>query len=207
MSRVLVVSPHPDDEAIGCGGTLCAHAAAGDEVRALFLTSGEMGGHGRTPDATRLVREREAVRAARILGIERVEFWRLPDGRLQISAGLVARLRQLVREWRPHVVYTTHAREAHRDHRAANRLVRTITVGERVRMQVFQFEVWTPIARIDHIVDISAWMRRKLRAVRAYRSQCDVVGFEAAVKGLNRYRGELHSWPGGDYAEVFEKLQ
>jgi hypothetical protein len=42
--------------------------------------------------------------------------------------------------------------------------------------------------------------------VRAYRSQCAVVGFDAAVQGLNRYRGELHSWPGGDYAEVFERL-
>jgi LmbE family N-acetylglucosaminyl deacetylase len=55
-------------------------------------------------------------------------------------------------------------------------------------------------------VDISHFLQKKLAAVRAYRSQCAVVGFVEAVRGLNRYRGEMHSWPGGDYAEVFARL-
>ncbi len=69
------------------------------------------------------------------------------------------------------------------------------------------FEIWTPISRMDHIVDVTPWMRTKLRAVRKYESQCSVLRFDAAVAGLNRYRGEMHCWPEGDYAEVFVRMK
>ena len=101
MNRVLVLSPHPDDDAIGCGGTLRKHVVAGDEVRVVFLSSGEKGGHGRPPDETARVREREAEAAAAILGLAGVEFWRQPDGAIQPSPELVARLRGVLGEFRP----------------------------------------------------------------------------------------------------------
>src|SRR5262245_5051670 len=85
MTRVLVRSPHPDDESIGCGGTLRKHALRGDEVRVVFLTSGEKGGHGRPPEETARVREGEAVAAAAILGLSGVEFWRQQDGGLRVT--------------------------------------------------------------------------------------------------------------------------
>jgi LmbE family N-acetylglucosaminyl deacetylase len=61
--------------------------------------------------------------------------------------------------------------------------------------------------RIDDIVDISEYMDVKLAAIRAHRSQCNVLRFDEAVRGLNRYRGECHSWPGGDYAEIFARVR
>ena len=67
--NVLVVAPHPDDESIGCGGTICLHAGRGDRVAAVFLTSGECGLSDMPKlEATRM-REREAEEAAGILGI------------------------------------------------------------------------------------------------------------------------------------------
>src|SRR5204862_5930569 len=73
MKRVLVISPHPDDESIGCGGTVRKHVEEGATVRAIFLTSGEKGGHGQGEQATADIREAEARAAATILGIEHVE--------------------------------------------------------------------------------------------------------------------------------------
>src|SRR5438270_10321937 len=96
MARVLVVSPHPDDESLGCGGTLHRHVEAGDAVRVVFLTSGEHGGHGLPPSEAGALREQEARRAAEIIGIEEVEFWRLTDGGLKATAAVVDRLRATI---------------------------------------------------------------------------------------------------------------
>ena len=59
---------------------------------------------------------------------------------------------------------------------------------------------------MDEIVDISPYIEVKCAAIQAYKSQCDVVRFDEAALGLNRYRGALHGWPGGDYAEVFMQV-
>ena len=203
--RVLVVAPHPDDEAVGCGGTLAVHALDGDDVRAIFLTSGEGGGHGRPPSETAAVREREAKDAAAVLGLSSIEFWGEPDGRLRANASVVGRLRELLGDWRPQVVYVTHDAEMHRDHRAAARIVNAAARNRAVLVR--QFEVWTPLATMDHIVDITDVIDDKLAAVRCYRSQVDVLPFDEAFRGLARYRGEMHSWPGGPYAEVFTERQ
>jgi N-acetylglucosamine malate deacetylase 1 len=210
MSRVLVISPHPDDEAIGCGGTLCRHVAQGDPVRVIFLTSGEGGGHGRSRLETQQLREDESAAAAEILRLDGFEFWHQPDGALRAARQVVDRLRKVLAEWKPDFVYVTHDGEMHPDHRAAARIVRNALSGPdapAVKPAVFLFEVWTPMQRMDEIVDISDYLACKLAAIRAYRSQCEQVRFDEAALGLSRYRGELHSWPGGDYAEIFQRMR
>jgi LmbE family N-acetylglucosaminyl deacetylase len=205
-----VISPHPDDESIGCGGTLRAHVLAGDRVEIIFLTSGEAGGHGKPPDETARIREQEARTAARILGVETIEFWKQPDSKLRVTSSLIERLREKLRQLRPHLIYVTHEREMLGDHAAAARLVKQalsdFTNGNG-RPEVLMFEVWTPLQQMDQIVDITRYVKTKLRAIRAYQSQCDVMSFDEAALALNRYRGEMHSWPGGDYAEIFKYLK
>ena len=63
------------------------------------------------------------------------------------------------------------------------------------------YELWTPIARPDRLVDISGHMERKLEAVRCYRCQLEYWPYDRAVEGLNAYRGAL--FEGVAYAEAF----
>jgi N-acetylglucosamine malate deacetylase 1 len=206
--RILVISPHPDDESIGCGGTLRRHVVSGDEVRAIFLTSGERGGHSLSPPDASRVREEEAQQACRILGLAEWDFWRQPDGKLEVTDLLARRLAELLDQWRPHLIYVTHEQEMHTDHRAAASLVRRVVAGVRgaPTPQVMMYEVWTPLQEMDEIIDITDHLDTKIAAVQAHRSQCNVLRFDEAVRGLNRFRGEMHSWPGGDYAEVFKRM-
>jgi N-acetylglucosamine malate deacetylase 1 len=209
MSRVLVISPHPDDESIGCGGTLRGHVLAGDPVQVIYLTSGEAGGHGRTAEETACLREQEASAAAAILGFDEFEFWREPDGRFQATHSAVQRLRQMVKAWRPDILYVTHDKEMHPDHRAAARMVRHCLAGRLSRVAkplVLMYEVWTPLQRMDRVVDISQHLDVKIKAIRAHKTQCAVIRLDEASRALSRYRGEMHSWPGGDYAEIFAEM-
>lgn len=207
MKRILVLSPHPDDEAIGLGGTIGLHVARGDTVEVIFLTSGEKGVRGRPATEVGPMREQEAQATAQILGYARLEFWRQPDGALRASQELVERLRRKLASFRPNSIYVPHDAEMHPDHRAAVRLVqRALASSKKSRPRVLMYEVWTPLQKIDHVEDISGQVETKLAAIRAHKSQCDIMRFDDAALSLNRYRGEMHSWHGVRYAEIFKQL-
>lgn len=208
MSTVLVISPHPDDEATGCGGVIRRHVLAGDDVQLVFLTSGEAGGHGRTPQDTIRIREAEARAAGAILGVTELQFWHEPDGALTATPALIERLRARIRKLAPRTLYVTHALEMHDDHRAAAAAVSgaLADLPPESRPDVLTYEVWTPLHQLDEIVDITAFVEIKRSAIQAHRSQCAVIAFDEAILGLNRYRGEMLSWPEGEYAEVFARM-
>lgn len=208
MSRIMIISPHPDDESIGCGGTIQKLVAEANVVHVELLTSGEKGGHGVSEAEIAKIREEETMHAAEILGISHVELYRQPDGLLRATRSLMGRLSKRIRDWRPDIIYVPHWAEQHPDHRVALRLLqrslRQIDLDELPR--VLAYEVWTPLQQLDQIVDITPYMETKLRAIAAYKSQTRIMDFVAAFQGLARYRGEMHCWPGGEYAEVFADL-
>ena len=208
MNRIMIISPHPDDESIGCGGTIQKHVAEGDVVQVEMLTSGERGGHDWSETEIARIREEESLAAAAILGIGHVEFYREPDGDLRANRALVDRLSKRISDWKPNIIYAPHSAEQHPDHRVAlqllQRSLRAIDFIEPPRLLVY--EVWTPLQQLDEIVDITPYIETKLRAVAAYQSQTRIMNFAAAAQGLARYRGEMHCWPGGEFAEVFADL-
>ena len=175
----------------------------------IFLTSGEKGGHGYSEEETTTIREEEAKAAACILQTSESDFWREPDGGFTPGENSVKRLVKKINSFMPDVVYVPHDDEVHPDHKGAALLVREAVMQskETKRPIVWMYEVWTPIQNIDHIVDITPYVEIKRKAIHAHKSQCDVMKFDEAILGLNRYRGEMHSWPGGDYAEVFGRLK
>lgn len=200
---VLVVAPHPDDECLGCGGTVLALADRGTRVVAVFLTSGELG-LGRADVATaRALREAEAEEAAGLLGLARTHFLRQPDWGLEERVDhLARRLRDLLEEESVAHVYAPHAFDDHPDHAAAARAVNAAVAAVGADAPpVSMYEVWTPMRRWARAEDITATMGRKLAALRAHASQLDHFDYCAAVEGLNRYRGALTTRTA--YAEVF----
>jgi LmbE family N-acetylglucosaminyl deacetylase len=205
--NILVLAPHPDDEVIGCGGTLCKNAARGDRVVAVFLTSGELGLKHLPREKAWRIREAEARKAARILKLAAVDFLRMPDWTLNEHLRQGARrLQPILKREAPELIYLPHPREWHPDHRATLPILRAALRGAGIRKPELRgFEVWTPLADQDYAEDISAVMALKLRALRAHRSQLGEFEYVRAVKGLNQSRGALAAKCG--YAEVFQTLQ
>jgi LmbE family N-acetylglucosaminyl deacetylase len=210
--RVLVLAPHPDDEAIGPGATLVLHRRLGDPVEVLFVTTGEHGDNGGRMPATDYValRRREAQAAAGTLGVQRTEFWDYPDGMVVTESDLAAvsaRLTEHLVATRPDVVYAPHAGEQHSDHHFVALAAQRAVQAARARgagPALLGYEVWSPL-QPDWAVDVAAVYETKLAAIRCYKSQLERNDIPRAVDGLNRYRAVLLP-PGGAYAEVFAEM-
>jgi LmbE family N-acetylglucosaminyl deacetylase len=203
----LVLAPHPDDESLGCGGTLRLHALRGDRVVAVFLTSGELGLKLMPREKARQIREREARAAARILGLAEVIFLRQQDWLMSADVeGAGKALRPILQREAPGVIYIPHRDEWHPDHKAAWPVVRAALKRSKIRRPILRgYEVWTPLAAYDHVENISPVMRCKLQAIRAHKSQAErEFDYVQAVTGLNQYRGALAGKCA--YAEVFQTL-
>lgn len=203
--NILVIAPHPDDEAIGCGGSIRLHADRGDRVAVVFLTSGELGLEHLAPEEAARIREREAAQASAILGVVRSEFLRLADWFLGDDQSLaVARLVPILREEHPARIYLPHPEDAHPDHRCTLPVVRAALREAALSAELWAYEIWSPLVRAEEIADITAAMPAKLRAVRCYGSQLASFRYDRAVRGLNQYRGALFAKCA--YAEAFEAL-
>lgn len=208
-TTVLVIAPHPDDEAIGCGGAIGLHRRRGDLVRVAFLTSGEQGIPGVPPAEVRAVREAEALQAGSVLGVSGIDFLRLPDlGLHRCCPEGAGELRALLDQYHPSLIYLPHPEEAHPDHEATLPMVRAARArltGWPELPELRAYEVWSPMTRPGWVEDITAVMRQKLQAIRCYRSQLALFRYDRAVRGLNQYRGILGA--GGRYAEAFSYLE
>ena len=183
--RVLVLAPHPDDETLGCGGSVRLLVEKGVPVKVAFLTSGDKalpeGG-----SSYSALREKEAQKALRILGVSDCEFLRYPDRELYaVFAGFSASLSLMIEDFRPDTVYSPSVVDLNPDHRAAAEAA--LALQKRYGFAVVFYEVTTPV-RPNVLVDISRVFRFKRRAVKAYRSQLGITDYLRLVGALNTYR-------------------
>jgi len=204
--NVLVIAPHPDDEVIGCGGSIRLRVERGERVSVAFLTSGELGLKHLPRAKTWEIREAEAKKAAKILGVESLHFLRQPDWMLgdHVSAAAAA-LKPLLQQETPAIIYLPHEHDGHPDHQATPRILRAALRHCRgLKPALLAYEIWTPLTAHNVTVDISQVMPRKLRALRAHRSQLSEFDYVKAMTGLNQFRGALAGKC--RFAEVFQTV-
>ena len=203
----MVIAPHPDDEVIGCGGTILRHAGAGDPVTVVYLSRGE-GGHGYpwlSPEERGRVREAEARRSCRILGVSQVVFLDCGDQRVE-SSGCDTQLAEIIANSRPKAIFAPHARDNHADHAAAHRLLlRALALAPQpLACCLWTYETWSPL-HVDAAVDITRFMRQKVRALACHQCALDISDWIPAVKGLGAYRS-VTCFDRRGYAEAFERV-
>ena len=207
--RVLVIAAHPDDELLGCGGTLALHARAGDEVTAVIACEGESlrygpGGAGQAEHMRR---------AARTLGLVESRPLGFPDQRLDTQSllDLIVPLERTVRELRPSVIYCQFGGDANQDHELLFRaaLVATRPIEPFIEA-VYAFDTassteWGyPRSFIpDTWVDISTTLEQKIAAMACYESE---VRPYPHPRSLDALRHRARAWGNQccmDAAEVF----
>jgi LmbE family N-acetylglucosaminyl deacetylase len=109
--HALAVVAHPDDLEFGAAAAVARWTQAGKRVTYCMVTSGEAGIDALSPQECSVLREAEQVESARIVGVDVVEFLRLPDGVLEYGVALRASIAAVVRRLRPEIVITNNFRE------------------------------------------------------------------------------------------------
>jgi len=221
QGAILAVAAHPDDEVLGCGGTLARMAGEGREVHILLMADGEtsrIGDQTRAADTDRLAaRKAAALSACKILGCSSVEVLGLPDNRMDglELLDVVKHIEAFVQRYQPFSVLTHHAGDVNIDHRVVHDAVITACrpqPGHSVKELLF-FEVpssteWRPPDSAksfspNWFVDISATLETKLSALHAYQTELRAFPHPRslrAVEALARWRGAT---VGVEAAEAF----
>jgi LmbE family N-acetylglucosaminyl deacetylase len=201
--HVLVVAPHPDDEAIGCGGTLILHKRRGDEVWIACVTDGRRSrAFGLAPNEMALRRRAEAEAGASALGADRLIWLGLPEGEWT-SAEARSRLAALLAARRPDVVYAPSLIDFHPEHhRVAHALA--LALGDaQVKPSVHVYQVQVPLTpRLTNLVAATAGVAEPAgRALRCYASQ-----WHSAARSLRQRRYAGARYRTGGPAEEFWEL-
>ncbi|MGY3090065.1 LmbE family N-acetylglucosaminyl deacetylase [Hymenobacter sp. UYAg731] len=229
LGSTVVIAPHPDDEALGCGGLLVLLHQAGQRVAAVLVSDGTMSHPNSmlfSAPARRAIREAEFRHALTILGIDEAEplLLGLPDGRVPAGpaepgfAEAAARLRAFLEQQQAATVLVPWRRDPHPDHCATARLVQTALAAMAQPPRRLEYVVWaweraapedlptTADAVQGFRLDIAAGLRPKQRAIAAHRSQVAPGVFTDDTEGF-LLSPEMLAHFAGPYEVYFEALE
>jgi LmbE family N-acetylglucosaminyl deacetylase len=184
---VLVCVAHPDDEVLGCGGTMARHVERGDAVHVIFVADGVGSRQSSSAEHQRglLERRQAAENAARIIGSEKPHYLDYPDQRLDTIAllDITQSIEALLATIRPDVIYTHHGDDLNADHRLVSEAIMTAArpVPGQVVASVYGFETLSSTEWVFHsrgtafrpnrFIGIETTLKRKLDALRAYQTE------------------------------------
>lgn len=181
-NKVLVVAPHPDDEVLGCGGTIAHHTAHGDEVDVLIVTCAAPDLY---PDDDEAEMQREVKAAHDTLGVSSTHFLDFHAPKLDTVPGykLAEAIAQVIHTVQPQIVYLPHRGDIHLDHQmvyqatlVAARPINDCSVRQLLCYETLSETEWAPpwgdAAFVPNVfVDISDYLDIKLKAMYSYQSE------------------------------------
>jgi N-acetylglucosamine malate deacetylase 1 len=215
--HILAFGAHPDDVEIGMGGTIAKYARKGLKVGICDLTLAELSSNG-----TVELRQKEALKAAEILGVRKRINLQLPDRGLLKSETYINKIVSVIREYRPTVVFAPYWIDRHPDHGNCAALVEEAVFSAGIRrykdekdlpahrVQSLYYYMINGFHQPSFLVDITETMEMKLASLRAYKSQFEKTagsvdtpltnGYIATVESRERLFGKE---AGVAYAEGF----
>jgi LmbE family N-acetylglucosaminyl deacetylase len=222
--KVLVVAAHPDDEILGCGGTMTRLAHEGNDVRIAILAEGMSSRYPQREqaDVQRMKNlHAHAQQAADKVGAKELILCKLPDNRLDTVPLLevVKTVEDVVARLNPEIVYTHHPGDLNVDHGVVHRAVLTATrpmSGQCVR-EVYAFEVpssteWSfqrlePSFRPNVFVDIADSLETKIAALACYDTETRNFPHPRSAEALRAIATRWGSVAGLQAAEAFELIR
>ena len=221
---VLVIAAHPDDEVLGCGGTIARLAQEGHDVYIAILGEGITSRYQQREQVDQTALEMLHARSretARLLGAKDFFLYNLPDNRFDTVSLLrvIKIIENLVERLRPRVIYTHHGADLNIDHVIVHRAVLTATrpVSDCQVREVCAFEVpssteWSfgqfqPSFRPNLFFDIDSTLGIKVEAMTLYESEIRSFPHPRSPDSLQAIARRWGSVAGCAAAEAFELIR
>jgi len=222
--KVLVVAAHPDDEVLGCGGTMTRLAREEHDVYVAILGEGITSRYQQRENANlELVKilQTHSREAAKVLGAKDVFTFKLPDNRFDAVPLLdvVKIIEDLVGRLSPQVIYTHHGGDLNVDHKLVHRAVLTATrpIQSQPVKEIYAFEIpsstdWAfqrfgPIFNPNVFVDVSDTLNTKLKALSRYETEIRVFPHPRSPEAIEAIARRWGSVVGCEAAEAFELVR
>ena len=217
----LVIAAHPDDEVLGCGGSIAKWVKAGNKVYVLIMAEGATSRDENRNRESRMkelsILEQSANYAADILGVKSVELLGYPDNRMDSVhlLDIIKVIENYIKKLQPEIIVTHHAGDLNIDHQIIHKAVITSCrpQPDNSIKRILSFEVpsateWnSPIVDVPFIPnwfeDISDTLAMKVEALNAYQSEMRKWPHPRSIKAIEhlaRWRG---SSSGCEAAEAF----
>lgn len=224
--RVLVVTPHPDDAEVWCGGTIARWIKEGAEVNYVLCTDGGKGTDipGITSKELSATRVQEQLEAALVLGVKNVEMLHIPDGEIEDTSDFRRALVRQIRLVRPEVLMVTepYRRNSnwHRDHRIVGQ-VALDAVFPYARDHLHFMDLWENeglepyktgtvllwgTEQANTFIDITSTMDVKTAAVKAHQSQMSGRTEAEIGEFVRKWAKDVGDDNGYEYAEAFRRV-
>ncbi|MCH7504591.1 PIG-L family deacetylase [PVC group bacterium] len=203
--RVLVLSPHLDDEMIACGGSLLKHRQQNDEIMVVFMTSDY---HSNARMSALLVTERrqkEAKGVMESMDIHHIRYLKSKDGALKPTDKNIDDLRNIIKEYRPSIVYHPWFMDNHLDHLATSEILFNVSDTSSIDYLCYGYGVWG-IVIPNVIIDISDVFDDKRRILSLYASQIEKINYIRTMEGQAMALTQM-GMKGEGYAEGFMALE
>ncbi|MFH1401644.1 MAG: PIG-L deacetylase family protein [Parcubacteria group bacterium] len=224
-NNILVIAAHPDDEVLGCGGTIAKYVREGSKVYCLFLGRGKASRNfGKKPifiKKEQIILEKETQKAAKILGISEIFFENFPDQQYDRVPLLkiVKAIEKLKEKIKPEIVFSHHSGDLNKDHRLTCEAVMTAfrpLPKEKVKA-IYFFETpssteWGIPKRKNYFapnifIDISNVFQKKKKALQAYKSEIRSYPHPRSLRGIEIIARRWGMASGKNLAEAFELLR
>ena len=219
MNKILVIAVHPDDETLGCGGTLLKHKANGDEIHWLIATDiKESEGYG---ISTIKKRNKEITKIEDLYGFTSVNKLGLSTTKVDTysMSVLVSKISSVIDRIKPDIIYLPFKGDVHSDHKyifdaaySCTKIFRHPFIKKLYMMETLSETEFSLSTKEDSFVpnvfvDISEFMDKKIELMNIYESEIGKHPFprsERNMRALATYRGAAS---GCDYAESFMLLK
>jgi len=224
MKKILIIAAHPDDEVLGCGGTMARLAAEGAEVHVVILANGLTARPGfdtaKTEEALRVHHER-AVRAGKLLGASSTRVLGFPDQKLDTLPllDITQAIEREIEKLQPDTVFTQHGGDLNQDHvityRAtltatrpmAGHCVRRVYAYEAASSTEWAFQRFEPRFHPGVFFDIAGMLEKKIAAMQVYESEARAFPHPRSPEALRAMARRWGSVVGVDLAEAFELVR